>query len=102
MGKKKKLSLAVLSGITAAAFAVGPVLPGGQVTSVQAAEKVAPGAPMDLNTVDQDRLAKVLEKRGVISKAASAEAKQKAVQKYLDKKANGKGYPEGLVGCPLL
>ena len=90
MGKKKKLSLAVLSGITAAAFAVGPVLPGGQVTSVQAAEKVAPGAPMDLNTVDQDRLAKVLEKRGVISKAASAETKQKAVQKYLDKKANGK------------
>ncbi|MER2032689.1 immune inhibitor A domain-containing protein, partial [Exiguobacterium indicum] len=90
MGKKKQLSLAVLSGITAAAFAVGPVLPGGQVTSVQAAEKVAPGAPMDLNTVDQDRLAKVLEKRGVISKAASAEAKQKAVQKYLDKKANGK------------
>ncbi|WP_214748780.1 MULTISPECIES: immune inhibitor A domain-containing protein [unclassified Exiguobacterium] len=90
MGKKKQLSLAVLSGITAAAFAVGPVLPGGQVTSVQAAEKVAPGAPMDLNTVDQDRLAKVLEKRGVISKAASTEAKQQAVQKYLDKKANGK------------
>ncbi|WP_294748086.1 immune inhibitor A domain-containing protein [uncultured Exiguobacterium sp.] len=90
MGKKKQLSVAVLSGITAAAFAVGPVLPGGQVTSVQAAEKAAVGAPMDLNTVDQDRLAKVLEKRGVISKAASAEAKQQAVQKYLDKKANGK------------
>ncbi|WP_312067332.1 immune inhibitor A domain-containing protein [Exiguobacterium sp.] len=90
MGKKKQLSLAVLSGITAAAFAVGPVLPGGQVKSVQAAEKAASGAPMDLNTVDQDRLVKVLEKRGVISKAASAATKQQAVQKYLDKKANGK------------
>lgn len=90
MGKKKQLSLAVLSGITAAAFAVGPVLPGGKVKSVEAAEKVTAGAPMDLNTVDQERLLKVLEKRGVVSKAASAEAKQKAVQKYLDKKANGK------------
>jgi len=90
VGKKKQLSLAVLSGITAAAFAVGPVLPGGQVKSVQAAEKAASGAPMDLNTVDQDRLVKVLEKRGVISKAASAATKQQAVQKYLDKKANGK------------
>ena len=90
MGKKKQLSLAVLSGITAAAFAVGPVLPGGKVKSVEAAEKAVAGAPMDLNTVDQDRLLKVLEKRGVVSKAASAAEKQKAVQKYLDKKANGK------------
>jgi len=94
VGKKKQLSLAVLSGITAAAFAVGPVLPGGQVKSVQAAEKAASGAPMDLSTVDQDRLLKVLEKRGVVSKAASVEAKQKAVQKYLDQKANGKPAPD--------
>ncbi|WP_214802289.1 immune inhibitor A domain-containing protein [Exiguobacterium sp. ERU656] len=90
MGKKKQLSLAVLSGITAAAFAVSPVLPGGKVKSVDAAEKVAVGAPMDLNTVDQERLLKVLQDRGVVSKASSAAEKQKAVQKYLDKKSNGK------------
>ena len=86
MGKKKQLSLAVLSGITAAAFAVSPVLPGGKVKSVDAAEKAAVGAPMDLNTVDQERLLKVLQDRGVVSKASSAAEKQKAVQKYLDKK----------------
>ncbi|WP_029332061.1 immune inhibitor A domain-containing protein [Exiguobacterium oxidotolerans] len=90
MGKKKQLSLAVLSGITAAAFAVSPVLPGGKVKSVDAAEKAAVGAPMDLNTVDQERLLKVLQDRGVVSKASSAAEKQKAVQKYLDKKSNGK------------
>nr|WP_251136926.1 immune inhibitor A domain-containing protein [Exiguobacterium sp. s193] len=79
-----------MSGITAAAFAVGPVLPGGKVTTVEASEKAAVGAPMDLNTVDQDRLLEVLQDRGVVSKAASAAEKQKAVQKYLDKKSNGK------------
>ncbi|WP_114572105.1 immune inhibitor A domain-containing protein [Exiguobacterium flavidum] len=95
MGKKQKLGLVVLSGITASAFAFTPVLPGGKVNQVEAASATVSGAPMDLNTVDQERLGKALQKRGVISKAASAKEVQKAVQQYLEQKANGKPAAHG-------
>ncbi|SFE54163.1 immune inhibitor A. Metallo peptidase. MEROPS family M06 [Bacillus sp. OV194] len=43
-------------------------------------------APIDMNVVDQDRLAKALKDRGIISKNASKVDTAKAVQKYIARK----------------
>ncbi|MGE9214458.1 immune inhibitor A domain-containing protein [Exiguobacterium sp. s141] len=43
-------------------------------------------APFDHNIIDEDRLAKALEKRGVIKKGLSATERQKAVDAYIEKK----------------
>jgi len=47
-------------------------------------------APIDLNIVDQDRLAKALQERGLIAKGASQAEVTKAVQKYIDQKQGEK------------
>ncbi|MFY9944543.1 MAG: immune inhibitor A domain-containing protein, partial [Exiguobacterium chiriqhucha] len=43
-------------------------------------------APFDHNIIDEDRLAKALEKRGVIKKGLSATERHKAVDAYIEKK----------------
>ncbi len=48
-------------------------------------------APIDLNIINEDRLAKALQDQGVISKNASSAEIQKAVKAYINKKKNGKG-----------
>ncbi|RUQ30604.1 M6 family metalloprotease domain-containing protein [Peribacillus cavernae] len=52
-------------------------------------------APIDLNIVDQDRLAKALQKRGAISKDASKEEVNKAVTAYIEKKQGEKPATHG-------
>ncbi|WP_423799700.1 immune inhibitor A domain-containing protein [Neobacillus sp. SAB-20_R2A] len=47
-------------------------------------------APVDLNIIDQDRLAKALQERGLISKDASSEEVVKAVKDYIKQKQGEK------------
>lgn len=47
-------------------------------------------APIDLNIINEDRLAKALQDRGIISKNASTAEIQKAVKEYIQKKKNVK------------
>jgi immune inhibitor A len=92
---KKKSSLKVLSSVAASAvfastlFAGSFAGPTAAPKSVQAA--TAPvSAPIDLNIVDQDRLAKALQERGLIAKGASQEEVNKAVTEYIKKKQGSK------------
>ncbi|OYD56808.1 peptidase M6 [Fictibacillus aquaticus] len=51
-----------------------------------AAANVLASAPVDLNIIDHDRLAKSLQKRGLISSKASKAQVEKAVSNYINKK----------------
>jgi immune inhibitor A len=92
VGKKK--GLRVFSSVTAttifasALFTGAFTNPAGQPKTVSA--NVIDSAPIDLNIVDQERLAKALQDRGIISKNASSAEVQKAVKHYIDKKNNTK------------
>lgn len=94
VGKKK--GLRVFSSVTAttifasALFTGAFANPAGQQPTVSASAVEA--APIDLNIVDQDRLGKALQARGVISKNASTAEVQKAVKQYIEKKNNTKGH----------
>ncbi|WP_090832455.1 MULTISPECIES: immune inhibitor A domain-containing protein [unclassified Bacillus (in: firmicutes)] len=57
--------------------------------SVSAATSVE-SAPIDMNVVDQDRLAKALKDRGLVAKNATNAQVQKAVQTYIEKKQGEK------------
>ncbi|MED3623199.1 immune inhibitor A [Neobacillus thermocopriae] len=91
---KKNSRLKVLSSITASTIVAASLLAGtfaGTATPVSANQgNMAESAPIDLNIVDHDRLAKALQKRGVISKNASKKEIQKAVSTYIKKKENKK------------
>lgn len=54
-------------------------------------EKALASAPIDLNVVDQDRLAKALKDHGVIAKDATKIETAKAVQKYIAQKSKKTG-----------
>ncbi|MBH0172695.1 immune inhibitor A [Fictibacillus sp. 23RED33] len=92
VGKKK--GLRVFSSVTAttlfasALFTGAFATPAGQQSKVSASAVEA--APIDLNIVDQDRLGKVLQARGIISKNASTAEVQEAVKQYIEKKNNTK------------
>ncbi len=47
---------------------------------------VTPSAPLDHHIIDEERLAKALEKRGVIKKGLSKNERTKAVETYIEKK----------------
>jgi len=47
---------------------------------------VTPSAPLDHHIIDEERLAKALEKRGVIKKGLSKNERTKAVEAYIEKK----------------
>jgi immune inhibitor A len=92
---KKKSSLKVLSSVAASAVFASTLFAGSFAGSPVATKSVeaatAPvSAPIDLNIVDQDRLAKALQKRGLIAKDASQEEVNKAVTDYIKKKQGPK------------
>lgn len=92
---KKKSSLKVLSSVAASAVFASTLLAGSFQGTPAATKNVAAAtalesAPIDLNIVDQDRLAEALQKRGLISKGASPEEVSKAVNDYIEKKQGEK------------
>ncbi|MBT2692587.1 immune inhibitor A domain-containing protein [Bacillus sp. ISL-55] len=92
---KKKSSLKVLSSVAASAVFASTLFAGSFAGSPVATKSVeaatAPvSAPIDLNIVDQDRLAKALQERGLIAKGSSQEEVNKAVTEYIKKKQGTK------------
>jgi immune inhibitor A len=92
---KKKSGLKVFSSIAATTLVATTLFAGtfaGSKASPVSAQTVsaAESAPLDLNIVDQDRLAKALQKRGLISKNASKAEVTKAVKDYIKKKQGEK------------
>ncbi|MGG1676921.1 immune inhibitor A domain-containing protein [Neobacillus sp. NRS-1170] len=92
---RKKSGLKVFSSIAASTL-VATTLFAGTVAGTKASPvlaktvSTAESAPIDLNVVDQDRLAKALQQRGLISKNASKEEVEKAVKAYIEKKKGEK------------
>ncbi|MED1862977.1 immune inhibitor A [Fictibacillus nanhaiensis] len=90
------MGLRVFSSVTAttifasALFTGAFANPAGQQPTVSAS--AVESAPIDLNIVDQERLGKVLQARGIISENASTAEVQKAVKQYIEKKNNAKGH----------
>ncbi|NHM31532.1 immune inhibitor A domain-containing protein [Neobacillus terrae] len=78
------------STLFAGAFATSTVAP-----KPAAAAPTVESAPFDLNIVNEDRLAKALQQRGLISKDATPEQVQKAVKDYIQKKGQKPGKQAG-------
>ncbi|CAH0344547.1 immune inhibitor A domain-containing protein [Bacillus sp. CECT 9360] len=91
---KKKAALKVFSKITASTLVATTLFAGSFAGTTAAPKQVsaapAPSVPIDLNIVDQDRLAKALQERGVIAKGASEAQVNKAVTAYIEKKQGEK------------
>jgi immune inhibitor A len=92
---KKKSGLKVFSSVAATTLLATTLFAGtfaGPNASPVSAKQVfaAESSPLDLNIVDQDRLAKALQERGLISKNASKEEVTKAVKAYIKKKKGEK------------
>ncbi|XQY93869.1 immune inhibitor A domain-containing protein [Metabacillus sp. HB246100] len=92
MAKNKRLKKAIqvtASTVVAGGLLFSTYLPGTQ--SVQAATTtIEESAPIDWNTVPEDRLAESLINKGVVSKNASAEQLKAAVKEYVEKKDGNK------------
>ncbi|MBM7692775.1 immune inhibitor A [Peribacillus deserti] len=87
---EKKNVLKVISSITASTV-VATSLVAGTFASITAAPTPAKAssieqAPIDLNIVNEDRIAKALKDRGLVPKNASSAEVQKAVKAYIAKK----------------
>jgi immune inhibitor A len=86
--------LKVLSSITASTIMASTLFAGAFNSFNAAPQPVSAAAiesaPLDLNIIDEDRLAKNLQKRGLIAKDASSAEVQKAVQNYIKQKQGNK------------
>lgn len=92
---KKKSILRVFSSIAASsvfsASLFAGTFAGTTAAPKNAAAATAPeSAPIDLNIIDQDRLAKSLQERGLVAKGASEEEISKAVNEYIKQKQGQK------------
>ena len=92
---KKKSGLKVFSSVAATTLLATTLFAGtfaGPKVSPVSAKQIsaAESAPFDLNIIDQDRLAKALQERGLISKNASQAEVTKAVKAYIQKKQGEK------------
>ncbi|RFU60236.1 immune inhibitor A domain-containing protein [Bacillus sp. V59.32b] len=91
---KKKAALNVFSKITASTLVATTLFAGSFAGTTAAPKQVsaapAPSVPIDLNIVDQDRLAKALQKRGIIPKNASEKEINEAVTDYIEEKQGEK------------
>jgi len=92
---KKKSILRVFSSIAASsvfsASLFAGTFAGTTAEPKNAAAATAPeSAPIDLNIIDQDRLAKSLQERGLVAKGASEEEISKAVNEYIKQKQGQK------------
>ncbi|MBN8194019.1 immune inhibitor A [Bacillus sp. NTK074B] len=92
---KKKTALKVFTSITASTIVASTLfagsVAGSKVVPVSTASTTIESAPIDLNIINEDRLAKALKDQGVISKNASSAEIQKAVKEYINKKKSVKG-----------
>ncbi|WP_213144074.1 immune inhibitor A domain-containing protein [Neobacillus citreus] len=94
---KKNYGLKVFSSIAASTLAASALFAAPFVGTKGAPFSAKPAyaaevqsAPVDLNIVDQDRLAKALQERGLISKDASSQEVTKAVKTYIKLKQGEK------------
>lgn len=94
---KKNYGLKVFSSIAATTLAASALFAVPFVGTKAAPFSAKPAyaaevqpAPVDLNIIDQDRLAKALQERGLISKDASSEEVVKAVKDYIKLKQGEK------------
>lgn len=87
---KKKKSLKVLSVLTASTIITSSLFVGSFAGNAFAPKKIQAealeSAPLDLNIVNEERLAKGLKERGIIPKNATKTEEEKAVKKYIEKK----------------
>ena len=100
MEKRQNKALKVFSSVTASTIMASTLLAGAFATSTVApkpasAAPTVESAPLDLNIVNEDRLAKALQQRGLISKDATPEQVQKAVKDYIQKKGQKPGKQAG-------
>lgn len=87
----KKLGSSLLIG----GLSLGLLSPSAFASDVQPSKgKTSEFAPIDMNVVDQDRLAKALKDRGLIAKNASKVDTAKAVQKYIERKNEKQAEPK--------
>ncbi|MFC3884597.1 immune inhibitor A domain-containing protein [Bacillus songklensis] len=88
--EKREKEAAKLAKITVGSIMAGSLLLGSALsTPVQAAttsDSSAESAPIDVNTIPEERLAKTLQERGMISKSASVQEVQQAVKQYIKEK----------------
>jgi immune inhibitor A len=96
----RKSSLKVFSSIAASSVFAASLFAGSFAGSTAAPKNVAAAtvyesAPLDLNIVDQDRLAKALQARGLIAKGATKEEINKAVKAYIKEKQGSKAASNG-------
>ena len=97
---KKKLGLKVLSSITMTAMLASSLAfaSNGPITA-NALEKASyqahGGAPIDLGIANDERLVEMLKKNGTIAKNATPAEAEKALQKYLQKRAAGASKEQG-------
>lgn len=87
----KKSSLKVLSSMAASAVFASTLFAGTFAGPSSAPKNVAAAtlpesAPIDFHIIDQDRLAKALQERGLIAKGASQEEINKVVKEYIKQK----------------
>jgi immune inhibitor A len=90
MGKSKPWK--VVSSIAASTVVASTLFAGAFATSTTIAPKsvnasMQESSPIDLHIVDEERLGKALQERGVISKGATQEQISKAVKKYITEKS---------------
>ncbi len=105
MGKKQNTRLKVLTSITASTIMASTLFAGAFVGSTAAPKAVSAAAavesaPIDMNIVDQDRLGKMLQKRGIISKNATPAQLKNAVEAYISKKQGEKPAPSTAILDP--
>lgn len=91
---KKKLGLKVLSTITMTAMLASTLaFASNGPSTANAVEKASyqsvGGAPIDLGIANDERLIEMLRKNGTIAKNATPAEAEKALQKYLQRKASG-------------
>ncbi|WP_214745172.1 immune inhibitor A domain-containing protein [Exiguobacterium sp. s189] len=86
--KKRSIRRTTLAALMTSAMTVS-IVPAAGAAPLSVAPSVPTTselAPFDHNIIDEDRLAKALEKRGVIKKGLSASERMKAVDAYIAKK----------------
>lgn len=87
----KRWQRAAVGTAVASGLLLGSLLPaGGQALAAEAHSHAPESAPIDYNIIPEERLAKSLKERGVISKSATQSEINKAVKSYIEEKEGEK------------
>ncbi len=90
---KKSMDLMKTLKLTTSSVVIGGLLFGPYISSpsnVQAASPVLESAPIDWNIIPEERLAKSLKEKGIISKKATSSEVENAVKAYVEEKQGDK------------